>query len=346
MGICAVSGSIVLTSTLNGGESIKILTIDSEDHLPPNTDFIGAASAYMSNTSVGGEPTQLALSFNGLDLMATTEQYIPASSSSSWYVEFHSMWIQRRAISSSSIVANIGWREGVGGSNSYVYTITSGGISFVFAYCQSNTAKIFRSNSSTVFANSYLVSSSANSAMIGQAFTKSTATGVVSMIGMNYRPDSGNECILYTMPESSGYSYYGYGVLLSNTDSANTLCQYSKTANMNMNTSFFGDTTALPLYSTMINYKGLTIISFRARTASNYNANAAWSPTRIMTPSILADDISANFLPVFCNSSNSDQTVIPVNISNGNITIQLKPDLVSDYLHTLTSVFILINRTA
>ena len=106
-GICAVSGSTVLTSTLNQGESIKLLTIDSGDHLPPNTDFIGCASAYMSNTSVGGEPIQLALSFDELNLMATSEGYIPASSSSSWYIEYHTMWIQRGFPNSSSICDDI-----------------------------------------------------------------------------------------------------------------------------------------------------------------------------------------------------------------------------------------------
>ena len=342
LGICAVSGSIILTSSLNAGSSIKLLTIDSDDHLPPNTDFLGVASAYMSNAGVGQEPTQLALSFDGLNLMATSEAYIPASSSSSWYVEFHSMWIQKGFPNSSSTVQNIGWASGVSGSNNYVYTITSGGVIFVFAYVQNNSSTTIISNASSDIANSYTFIND-STASIGQSSTK-YSDGTCKMGFITFNTSSGANCIKVAPSEKSGVSYYGFGCLLSKTDSAITLAQTSK--NNNFNTNFFG-TAKGPMFSTILNYNGLTIIQIRATTKELYYNTNAFSPTYIISPELLAEDISASFFPIYCGSNLGGDSagVIPVNVSNGKVIIQLKPDDVSGYL-TMYGTIILIKKTA
>ena len=336
LGICVVSGTTVITSTLAAGEPIKLLTIDSTNHLPPNTDFIGAANAYLSNASVGGKPTQLALSFNGLDLMATSENYIPASSTSTWFVEYHTMWIMKNFTTN---VSSISWSSIFSTSSAdYIKAITKNGITFIFAYLDS--AVVPSGRNYTVFSdtNDSFIDNNTGSYNVDQYFGdvyRLSGNTVERGYMYKYKNGSMTPSSIACYPVISGEKMYSYAVIVG---SNATLGQVS--TDNNINSTYF-DTTDSKTRSWSLSYKGLNVMAGCYKMAKAHDTTATWYPVNMITPAILPDDASLNFVPMLVGNN---ETEIPVNVSNGNVVIQMKPDLNDNYRNYIRGTILVIKR--
>ena len=330
IGICVASGATVLTSSVNAGGQIKLTTIDSAAHLPSQTTFVGAATAYQSSATSGGEPVDLALSFNGTDLMATAESYISASSSNSWYIRYSTMWMKKNFTgTSTATVSNLTF-PGSSSSTDYATVITAGGMQFVFAYVKSFT----RSTSSQDVVNAPSQS--------GWDFTNGSRGGSTSFFRNGNTVISvpmvrGNSAYYVTPsdPLTSGttYSVYHYAVYASSTASDITLGVYTPKANCNATSSFAGYTSSAGASTWHFRNGKLNIISFYMN-AQNYKQPGTWTPQTILMPTNLPDSACANFVPILTYYNNSLGRV-PVDIANGRVTVALKPDLPTGATSTL-----------
>ena len=317
--ICVASGSTVITSTLSAGASVKLLTIDSTDHLPPQgTTFIGAAHAYLSTSSTGGQPVQLALTFNNLDLEAVAESKISATSSNTWYLHYNTMWMTRGVLSNSNIT-NIGWSSTFlpsPASSDYVYAITKNGVCFVCGF--------------------------ANSIKDGNAYTNSSSTSIGSCaynppyyIGTCYGK-SGNTITTGYLIKNSGYIHTNIGGSSSNTtqsryfatimfDRNNQISLGDFSKNNNINSDAFKTSSDFSYTSAIVfNYKRLHVVQFEVWAKDEFDFTGAWSPTTIFSSSILPTEITTNFATMFQADGVSEY---PINVSNGKVIIQLKPEL-------------------
>ena len=332
LGICIASGSLVITSSVAEGASIKLLTIDSANHLPLHDGFLGAANAYMSTTAVGSEPKQMALSFDNLDLMATAEAYIPANSSSSWFIQFQTMWIMRSHASSSNM-AHLGWGSNtVNAETDYLNYIISGGVVFMCGYIKTVTGSGSVDISTPYWSDLGSTYEPTGMFWMGPAYAKLGTT--VSTI-RTVRTNSADKYWKFTgVPGTS--SLYFYTILYSKTASNVSLGQYSTSNNEDSTNYSYPKSAAF-------HCDGFYALSFFGSSINEWSTTSAWNTRTLMVPSLLDEGVSYNFATCYVTGiSNS----FPINVNNGRVEMVLKPDLPSGNKGSHCTLILIPHKTA
>ena len=336
LGLVVAAGNTILTKDYSTDDEITLAVLDTQ-YLPKNTNFIGVANAFKSNASTGAAPLEMAMYFNDTKLVCKPENYISASPTDTYYVQFSTMWFPANDLTStSSTFTRTNYTLNTSSYYSdadryYAQIHSKGGVHFFCAYGKTNKES---SNLTTLTKDSLLQNTTwgtwhdtTSYFNIGKAYAMSASSG----INTAYQGDLSTTCnnsttisVSFTATVPSGSDVYIYGITFDKTANNVVLGQYSyytgqgNSGDIEMNTA--NEYVGNNLFIRYFRYKTLNYIDFHISLMGSIGGSDSWSEVVLHT---------LNKLPTAATESNIiaryNSNLYPIDIRNQKVLFRLKP---------------------
>ena len=334
VGVCYAAGNVILTQDYTTTQAIKLATIDSQ-YLPKNTEFVGVANVYDSAASQGVQPQELRMGFEGNILYAYPESYISATTNSTMFLEFSTMWFPASDLTNSS--SNYTRTEYSfdssycvsDASRYYAQTHSSGGVHFFCVYGKLlNTKNMSGGSAALINKSAPLSTSNWNTTVsnasrkVGRASVREPDSNTVHQ-GTMYMQNSISHIGLDSFPAITTYGceVYCWGLAFDATPSNVSLGQYESALTPESGISTYDNYS----HSVFFRYGTFHFIEFCS--LATLGTSSTWSETKLFTSSKLSTSATVNnamYLDVSANTNAASR--YPLNISRGSVKVSLKPN--------------------
>ena len=331
-GVCYAAGNEVLTKDYTTADKIKLAVI-SDECVPLNTEFVGVASLYDSDATTGATPLELRMGFEENILYAYPESYISASSDTTKYLKFQTMWFPRKELTDNAdntaanytrtTLSTTGSSYTTDNSKYYMQIHASGGVHFFCGYLRYNAAissdSLPQLTSATQFSSTTWKKLS--SGIVHSFGSACIREGNSSTVHQGFLQNNGNYIVTNGYPAiSSTENYiYFYGVAFSDTPANVTFGDYEVITDYG--SKFKSSTT--PVTAIFFRVGEFNYVDFIIQNSTTLGDGTSWTAETVFSSTKMPSGLSANNLMM--QTTSSTRVLCPVDLKNSKCILTLKP---------------------